>query len=125
MTHPSIERRKRQRERIDVDLTARCIDEGRGEKRLTGAGVTQTVGGLRLINGNRIALNYGIKNPVAGADAGLAWAAEDFAKQSIRLPRRVRQAQPRSKLVFLRHQRIGNSRVSWIHEAGGSRRGSL
>src|SRR5258706_566862 len=84
-----VQRRKRQRKRIDVNRSIGGVDKWRREERLARAGIAQPIGRLRLVDSDRVALNYRIKDSITCADAGL-------------LIGRVGDAKPWRKTVALR-----------------------
>src|ERR1700730_15377494 len=82
----SVQRGKRHRKWVHVSCAGCRINEGRYEQHALSR-IARAIGGLRLIDGDRIALNHGIKNPVSGADASFSLTADDLSQNSIRLAR--------------------------------------
>src|ERR1700687_1659840 len=86
MVRGSIQWWKRHWKRVHVTCASCRINEGRSEQ-YTLSSIARAIGRLRLIDGNRVALNHGIKNPISGADACFSWTADDLAQNSVRLAR--------------------------------------
>src|SRR5689334_13006988 len=122
ITHRRIQGRELQRERLHMNVTVRRANERRGEQRRRRAGVAQSVRRLRLVNGDGVALNHGIKHSKSCAYARLSRPASDLAQPSVGFRRRVRQSDTRRKRIALRNQRIRNSGIGGINQAPRRRR---
>src|SRR5580704_8655329 len=81
MAGPGVERGKRKRIRgYSRGAVGQVV--GRCKQRIVDR-IAQPVGRLRLVNANRIALNYRVKYPVACPDAGLRRSPKTFPKSPL------------------------------------------
>src|SRR5579871_2917774 len=97
---------------LQVLLPAGRSDKWLGEERRGRAGVTQSIGRLRFVDADRVALNDRIIDSIACTNARFR-------------SRRIRQSQAGRKAVAQRDQGRRDSFVTWIYQASECRRVDL
>src|ERR1700730_11419396 len=113
-----IQGREREWKWIHMGLAIRSADERRRKERRSGAGVTQTIRRLWLINADRVALDNGVEDSISGADARLSRTAEDLSEESAGR-RRICNPEAWGEAVCLWYECRRNPGIGWIDQVGG------
>ena len=122
MTRTGVQRRERDRESLAEILAGRCGNKWRRKQRRSRARVSGSIGRVGAHHADRESFDRGVKHPIAGPDAGLAGAAQEFREQAVAgSAGRIGQADARSKVAISRRsQRARHSGIGGIKNAGGS-----
>src|SRR5580658_2052597 len=112
-----VQRRKRERIRIAEERAVPSRHVRLGAERRRRTGVAQAIRRLWLVDRHDVALDHGLEDAVARADAGLAGTADDFIEKARRAVGRPREADARRKAVLRRYERVGNAGIAGIDEA--------